>query len=172
MFDIKNSRDFFGKLQDEFAEFQRDQSSARVAVNCAITAYHMHEWVWGDWLKSDYKTWTKLGIRDKGTFLAWIDDNEPFFPVVQEIANGSKHFDRKVSQQTQVNGAFDSGAFDQAAFDTTRLEIEVDVADGQKRWILATTLFENIVLFWRDFFHENGPYTDLPESRAHLTEFN
>jgi len=170
VFDIKNSRDFLGKLLDDFADFQRDQSSARVAINCAITAYHMHEWVWGDWLKTDYPTWARLGIRDKDSFLGWIDAHEPFFRIMQDITNGSKHFDHKVSQQTQVSGGFDSGAFDHAAFDTTRLEIEVEGPGGTKNWIEAIILIESVVRFWRDFFRDCGPSPELPASE-HITEF-
>jgi hypothetical protein len=166
MFNIRNSRDFYEKLLQEFAELQDNPSSARAAINCAISAYHLHEWVWGDWLKNDYATWKKLGIRDKESFLAWIDRSEPFFPVLQALANGSKHFDRQISRQTKVAGAFDSAAFDQHAFDTTRLEIEVD-----GKWILADVLFNDVVLFWRDFLRNHGPYKELPTPQAHLTEF-
>jgi hypothetical protein len=63
MFDIKTSRDFYEKLLDDCYDFQQDESSARLAINCAITAYHMHEWVWGDWLKTDHATWKKLTTR-------------------------------------------------------------------------------------------------------------
>jgi hypothetical protein len=53
MFDIKTSRDFYEKLLDDYYDFQQDESSARLAINCAITAYHMHEWVWGDYSVDD-----------------------------------------------------------------------------------------------------------------------
>ena len=63
MFEIRNSLDFYEKLLAEYSDFMADTFSSRHAVNCAITAYHMAEWVWGDWLKSDYKTQNTL----KGT---------------------------------------------------------------------------------------------------------
>jgi hypothetical protein len=170
MFDVKTSRDFYAKLLEDFADMQDDPTSARLAINCAITAYHMHEWVWGDWLKSDYATWKKLAIRDRDTFLAWLDKNEPWFKLMQDICNGSKHFDRKTSEQTKVTGGFDSGGFDEAAFDTQHLEIEVEV-DGKKGWVLAETVIEEVVKFWRDFLEEYSPYNgDLPTSRAHFTD--
>ena len=100
MFYIKNSRDFYEKLLQEFDDFQQDQLSARYAINCAITAYHMHEWVWGDWLKTDYAVWKKLGIRDKESFVAWLEGACPGFNTAQDIANGSKHFDRTAMQKT------------------------------------------------------------------------
>jgi hypothetical protein len=171
MFDLKTSRDFYEKLLEDFADLQDSPNSARLAINCAITAYHMHEWVWGDWLKADYATWKELGIRDKNSFLAWIDDNEPWFELMQDICNGSKHFDRKANERTNASGGFDRDAFDQSAFDAQHLEIEVEVR-GKKSWVLAEIVIESVVKFWRDFFQEPSPYKDnLPTSRAHFTDF-
>ena len=158
MFDIKTSRDFYEKLLEDLGDLQGHSASARHAINCAITAYHMHEWVWGDWLNKDYATWNKLGIRDKDTFVKWIDENEPWFRVVQDIANGSKHFNRGVSQQTKASGVSD-------------LDIEIDV-DGKKSWIPADILIETVILFWKNFLLDYSPYaSDLPDSRVYLTEF-
>ena len=171
MFDLKTSRDFYEKLLEDFADLQDSPESARLAINCAITAYHMHEWVWGDWLKTDHATWKELAIRDKDSFKAWIRDNERWFELMGNICDGSKHFNRKASQQTKASGGFDRDAFDQSAFDVQRLEIEVEV-HGKKNWILAEIVIESVVAFWRDFFQEHSPYKDnLPTSRAHFTDF-
>jgi len=94
VFDIKNSRDFLEKLYQDYADFDNNRQSTRLAINSALTAYHLAEWVWGDWLKTDYATWKVLGIRDEDTFKAWLDKNCFFFSVMQRIANGSKHFVR------------------------------------------------------------------------------
>jgi hypothetical protein len=53
MFDIITHRDSHAKLKADFDDFANEEDSARLALNCAITAYHLHEWVWGDWLKTD-----------------------------------------------------------------------------------------------------------------------
>jgi hypothetical protein len=171
VFDIKTSRDFYKKLLEDFADFQENPRSARLAINCTITAYHMHEWTWGDWLKSDYPTWKLLKIRDVNSFLTWLDQKSPWFKLMQDICNGSKHFDLKASQQTKVAGAFDRGGFETPAFETERLEIEIQTG-GHKAWIPAEAVIESVVLFWRDFFLEYSPYkNDMPTSRAHFTEF-
>ena len=47
MFDIINSRDFYQKLLEDFDDYMVRQGSARHAMNCAITAHHMADWVWG-----------------------------------------------------------------------------------------------------------------------------
>ena len=82
MFDIITSRDFLAKLEADFADFEKEPGSARLALNCAITGYHLHEWVWGDWLKTDYAVWKALKICDFESFLAWIDTACPRFPVI------------------------------------------------------------------------------------------
>ena len=70
MFDLTNSRDFYAILVEDFDDFMAEPHSARRAVHCAITAYHLHEWVWGDWLKHDYDVWKALGIRFAACTLA------------------------------------------------------------------------------------------------------
>ena len=77
MFDIVTCRDFLAKLNADFDDFLKQQDSARLALNCIVTAYHLHEWVWGDWLKTDHAAWKQLGIRDKETFIAWIEHECP-----------------------------------------------------------------------------------------------
>ena len=42
MFDIITSRDFLAKLEADFADFEKEPGSARLALNCAITGYHLH----------------------------------------------------------------------------------------------------------------------------------
>jgi hypothetical protein len=56
MFDINNSRDFYAKLLADFDDFMESADSARHAMNCAITAHHVHDWVWSDYLKNDVVT--------------------------------------------------------------------------------------------------------------------
>jgi hypothetical protein len=45
MFDIITSRDFLGKLEADYKDFKAQSDSARYALNCIITAYHLHVWV-------------------------------------------------------------------------------------------------------------------------------
>lgn len=147
-------------------------SSGRHAVNCAITAYHMAEWVWGDWLNKDYATQNALNIRDRNQFLGWIDNELPWFKAAQTISNGSKHFIQSHSEQTKVAGAFAANTFQRDAFDVQHLELEVDGISGDKKWVPADIVLETVVIFWRDFFLKYGPYkTQLPTSRYPFTEF-
>src|SRR5262245_11977724 len=99
MLTFENSKDFYEKLLAEFDDFMMHQDSARHAMNCAITAFHVHDWVWNDFLKQDQALRAKLGIGNKKhDFAAWIVHKGSFwFSAVGEIANGSKHFGRGTS---------------------------------------------------------------------------
>jgi hypothetical protein len=106
MFDLTNSRDFYAILVEDFDDFMAEPHSARRAVHCAITAYHLHEWVWGDWFKHDYDVWKALGIRDKDSFRSWIDGKCVWFLAVEELANGTKHFIRDQGFETMRIGGY------------------------------------------------------------------
>jgi hypothetical protein len=95
MFDITNSRDFYQKLLEDFDDFMGQRDSARHAMNCAITAHHMADWVWGDFVKNGVALKAKLGIKDKNDFTRWIDSQTVWYGPVQGISNGSKHFIRE-----------------------------------------------------------------------------
>src|SRR3954447_19005776 len=98
MFNITSSRDFLAKLEADFADYQGNPGSARLALNCAITAYHLHKWAWGDWLTADLATRKALGIGSKiESFLAYMDRACVWFSAVQALTNGTKHFSRKPS---------------------------------------------------------------------------
>ena len=142
--------------------------SARHAINCAVTAYHMHEWVWGDWLKKDFETLRKLAMA---SFLSWIDANEPFFRTIQAVANGSKHFDRLAIERTRVARTVDAATFDRDAFDAARLEVQIDAAGDGSTHLLAEVLLNNLVVFWCNFLTEYGPYKDLPAAKFRAAMF-
>jgi hypothetical protein len=92
MFDITTSRDFLAKLEADFADFEKQPGSSRLALNCAISAYHLHDWVWNHWLNKDANTRRVLGIGTKrADFLSWIDRSCVWFVWIQELATAAKH---------------------------------------------------------------------------------
>lgn len=174
MFDIKNSRDFLEKFYEDYDDFQNNRQSARLAINAALTAYHLAEWVWGDWLKKDHVTWAKLNIRDEETFIKWLDEACFYFPVMQRIANGSKHFIRKDQATTLKSGGYGQGGYGVGGYGEASLQIEVasrfDEAD--KTWLDAQILIEDVLIFWRNFFRDHSPYkSDMPRHGILLYDF-
>ncbi len=172
MFDIITSRDFLAKLEADFADYAKEPGSGCLALNCALTAYHMHEWVWGDWLKTDYAVWKALDIRDDKSFLAWIDKACPWFPVIQALTNGAKHFARNQPFQALRVGAppfmpdvpgagLDEGHWDGPMPYVTGgkefLLFDFGPEAAENRWMPAAMLLEVVVRFWREFFEKYAP---------------
>ena len=47
-FGIQTARAFLNQLKEEFGDLLEDSMSERHALNACLTAYHLHEWVWGE----------------------------------------------------------------------------------------------------------------------------
>lgn len=157
MFDLTTSADFFDKMVDDFDDLFNDPLSTRHAINCALSAYHMHEWVWGDWLKADKATQQKLGIEGFNEWRAWVKIKEPFFEVVESLANGSKHFGTSNANglMTQVY-RFEPGGHDYEDF--IGRSLDVGFQDGNDiHWMDVSQILEHVVLFWQRFFETYRP---------------
>ncbi len=168
MFNILTAKDFYAIVVQDFEDFVAEPSSARRAMHCAITSYHLHEWVWAE-ISKDKSLLSNMGIskRDKDEFLAWIDKACPWFGGVQFLANGSKHMRWNESVRTLRVEGFGSGPFGVGPFGRSYLLIDFGEDAAEHRWMPAQTLLEIIVRFWRDFFKKYMPAPDLPESKHH-----
>jgi hypothetical protein len=163
MFDISNARDFYQKLLEEFDDFMNRQDSARHAMNCAITAHHMADWVWGDIVKGDIALKAKLGLRDKEDFMRWIDTQTVWYGLVQAISNGSKHFIRENAEGTVKIEGFGMGGYGQGPFGMSYLAIQVSETDPKN--LPIAHLLEVVVRFWRDFLRNHGHISHCPKER-------
>lgn len=168
MFDISTSNDFYAVLVQDFDDFMDNQSSSRHALHCAITAYHLHEWVWGDWLGTDFNAWKTLGIRDKDSFLKWIDGVCPWFPTIHALANGTKHFIRNQNFDSQKIQGFGQGPFGIGPYGQGYLLIDFGEGAAEHRYKTARDLLEVVLRFWRDFFMKYRPASNLPVSKHHV----
>lgn len=167
MFDIVTSRDFLIKLEADYADFKPQPDSARHALNCIITAYHMYEWVWGDWLKSDCVVRGKLQIRDKESFKAWLYNACASFRSVEEITNGVKHFIRAPKVETERVSAYGQGPYGVGPYGTPYLLI--DHGQGlpvEQRYQTAEQLIDNALTFWRGFFRDLRPVPTAPDEQV------
>lgn len=168
MFDIMTSRDFYAKLVADFDDYMSAPDSSRHALNCAITAFHLYEWVWGDWLKTDYVVQKALGIRNQKTFLEWITRASPWFVAVRDLANGTKHFIRDQGFETMRIGGYGAGAYGVGPYGRAYLLIDFGEDAAEHRWLPAQHLLEVVVRFWRDFFKKYRPDMDIPVSKHHV----
>ena len=160
-FNITTCRDFYEKLKADFADFAEAQDSARLALNCIITAYHLHEWVWGNCLKTNHDKWKELGIRDRDSFVAWIERECPAFTTVQDLANGTKHFFQQQDVETRHIGGYGVGPYGVGPYGTSYLLIDYGADAGSQRYETAKDLIEAVITFWDNFFARH-----IPESQA------
>lgn len=172
MFDIKNSRDFYVKLLADFDDLMENQDSTRHAMNCAITAHHMHDWIWNDYLKTDETTRRKMGIsKDKNDFIKWVDAKSVWFGMVQELSNGSKHFGRRSSLETRRVAGYGMGGYGLGPYGHSYLEVDLGEGAGECRLMTVADLLEVVVRFWRDFLRHYSPYgSDLPRGKTKLMD--
>ncbi len=94
MFDLTTSTDFYAMLVEDFDDFMSEPHSARRALHCAITAYHLREWVWRDWLENDELVKNALSVSDQASFNAWVNRSCVWFLAIRDLANGAKHLKR------------------------------------------------------------------------------
>jgi hypothetical protein len=159
MFGIETSADFFDKMIEDFDDFFQNPDSPRHAINCALAAYHLHEWVWLDWLETDVATQKALDITSIDDFRTWIRKEVPWFAEVRGIANGSKHFKvRRKPVVTQVL-RFDEDDYSEDGYQGRGLDVQAPM-NGELLWIDASILVEQIVIFWQEFFKAYRP-TDV-----------
>ncbi|OJX28854.1 MAG: hypothetical protein BGO86_00180 [Chryseobacterium sp. 36-9] len=126
-FDIKTSDDFYNKLKEDYNEFCTKETSSRIALNCAMTAWHLSEWIY-----NEYRS-TKLISFNKFEFHENIKLKCPSLQIMQDLSNGTKH--TKITKYTPnvTNTEKHEGTFDYTfdfTFDTSSLNIEL--ANGTK----------------------------------------
>jgi len=172
MFDIANSKDFYAKLLADFDDFMDNPASARHAMNCAITAHHVHDWVWNDYLKNDQVTRSRMGLgKDKKEFINWIASRSVWFGMVQEISNGSKHFGRDAPFETRRITGYGMGPYGVGPYGHSYLLIDHGEEAGVHQFMTVAMLLEVVVRFWRDFFKSFSPYRDdLPKGKTKLMD--
>jgi hypothetical protein len=125
MFGISTVRDYYAMLVEDFDEFMAEPGSARRAIHCAMTAYHMYEWAWSDLVKENDRLKERIGAKKKKEFVQWIGNDCIWFECVADLASGSKHFLQDF--ETMRVGGFDRD-FD-LSFGGTSLLIDFGVAN-------------------------------------------
>jgi hypothetical protein len=144
-FNITTSKEFLAKLLEDYEEFKKDATSERIAINCAMTAWHLSDWIFYEY---GYEKTMKLF-----NFQESLKAQCPSLQVMQDITHGSKHFKLKTHQPKIEATRLHHGSFDKSfdrSFDISSLDIEMK--DGTKRY------FEDdlnaVVGFWSKYFVE------------------
>jgi hypothetical protein len=158
MFSITTARDFLGKAKEDADALALDIANASKAMNAFMSAYHLHEWVWARWLKAaSPRSLNGTMIRRDVDFVSWLDANCPFFKLVQELANGSKHcFPVKCGSTDRIEG-FGVGPYGIGPFGVPYLLIDLGEGfAGADRYLVASDVIKDVVAFWDGFFAANA----------------
>ncbi len=144
-FDIKCSADFFRKLKEDFNDYQEDTTSSRKAINCAMTAWHLSDWIYNEFINIPSNSFSKL----EG-FQADLKRLCPSLQIMHDITNGSKHH-TLTRHKTQIdNTHLHIGPFSKVfsrEFDQTSLDIEMK--DGSRKYFEDEIV--EVVKFWNDY---------------------
>lgn len=168
MFEIEGCRDFYRMLVADFDDFIDQSASGRRAIHCAISAFHLYEWVWGDLIKPDMQLQAALGVNSCREFLRWIEQKSPWFSTVQKLANGGKHFIRNPNFHARKMSGFGRGPYGMGPYGSEYLLLDLGENAGEHRWKPAAYILEVVVRFWRDFFRTYQPSLNLPHSKHHV----
>jgi hypothetical protein len=170
---IDNCKKYWNELvEPDYREFQANQGDVRKAFHCAISLFHMADWVYKE---KGLAYWTSVGlgfvdrtgatiaVHDDKSFanaLATIDSN---FELVRNIANSVKHFSLSKpgshpSSPSHVANtysilAFDPSVFDPAVFDTTA-RVMLEGPGG--RHLLFLNLAKSVHETFQEFCAEHG----------------
>jgi hypothetical protein len=153
-FNITTPSGLLEKLLQEQDDFTRENCvSARHALNAIMTAYHLHEWVWGAFLKHrpDVQASLQLPPGDNGRvtkdcFLSWLEKQCPAIAEAQQITNGTKHYHSRILTGAH-EGAFQRSAFQADAFDVPYLWVE---RNGHEQRV--EDFVNELAEFWTSFF--------------------
>jgi hypothetical protein len=83
-FGIRTSLDFFKKLLEDHNDYLMNVNSSRLAVNCAMTGWHLIDWVYNEHKKDQFKSIAKFkeDLKSKCKELE----------ILQDITLGTKHY--------------------------------------------------------------------------------
>ena len=147
-FDIKNSDDFYKKLKEDYNEFCTKETSSRIALNCAMTAWHLHEWIY-----NDYKTTKLRRFREVKKFGKELKKKCQSLQLMQDICTGTKHTEITYYTPDIINTEKYEGSFDftfDSTFDTSSLDSEI--SNGTKTEF--TVEMQKCIDFYESYFSD------------------
>ena len=152
-FEIGNSQGFFEKLLAEFNDFEKEHLNPRFAINAAITSWHLSDWTYQEFFKSDSRF---QDSRENGKSISGLSKYQEFLKMdcpeleyMRTITNGSKHCKVNQSDRTEVSsGDFDPNDFDRHDFYVPRFVI---VNDNTNEEIDFENLLVKTIEFWKRF---------------------
>jgi phage FluMu protein Com len=163
-FEIKNSRDLFIKLLEEYSDFDKQHLSSRFAMNCAINSWHLMDWTYQEFYKNDLRFQDSEIVDTKGCkkiilgilkYQQYLNIKCPELEYMRLITNGTKHCllkdsNRKEKTAIQI-GDFSHKDFYRYDFYVSRFLIEI----GKKKVLDFEKTLLITINFWGLFLIEH-----------------
>lgn len=148
-FEIKTAKDFLEKLKEDYAEYCKNGTSSRIALNCAMTAWHLTDWFYNEYYSVLSVEFSKLPIYQEE-----MKRKCPPLQIMHDITNGTKHYLLKRHTPEIKSTKLHKGSFDHSfdrSFDISTLDIEMN--NGKK--VYFEDVIKTVVDFWEDYFQNN-----------------
>jgi hypothetical protein len=167
---LQSSEQLFEKLRYDFAEYEADQSSPFKAINFALTAWHLTDWVYHEYEKSSPRnalatsnfTKGKQGIEAmRETFFLECES----LKTMHDIATGYKHMTISAPRHRSVLSSNASTVALTASIKDIGLDVEVPplmIEFTQKSPMLLRDIFQEVLDFWLYYF-ESKHYDEQQE---------
>lgn len=137
VFSITTAREYREKTESDLAALQSAIDNSSFAINAVTSAYHLHEWLWADVLKSRCPINIKgVTITNKADFVNWLDSNCPNFELIQLLTNGSKHA-FPVHSGGKIAG-YGEGPYGVGPYSAPYLLIDLGAQSGSDRYLVAS----------------------------------
>ena len=140
----KTSVDKFKELKEDYSEFIKDKTSTKLALDYAMNAWHLAEWIYKEYNLCVYFPTLKLYQDD-------VVLQCPALKIMHDLANGNKHYLITKYRPTVKNTTISTGAFSSdfsRDFDISTLVIELN--DGSE--IYFEDEIEKAMIYWEDYF--------------------
>lgn len=154
MFSIISAADFFQKVKEDLLAFQERIADPGRALNCVLSSYHLHEWVWARLLKPNPPIDLHgTLVRNKKDFIIWLEKNCPHFVLLQDLANGTKHCS-PVRSTDRIAG-YGRGPYGIGPFGAAYLLVDLgEDYPASERYLVASEVLTQVVQFWDKFFSD------------------
>lgn len=144
-FEINKSHDFYMKLLEEHNDFKKNRTSSRFAINCAMNAWHLIDWVY-----YEYET---INFKDLKLFQSYCKNNCSSFQIMHDITNGAKHFKLDRHKSSVSDSYLHEGEFDDS-FDSSFNVSSLVLKDIDGQTIYFETEIRNVIEYWENYFKD------------------
>lgn len=162
-FEFSNSKSLLENLLEEYSDFDKYPLKSRFAMNCAINSWHLTDWTFQEFYKSDERFQDKESIDKKGkiNFISGIMLYQqhisklcPELEYMRLITNGTKHCilkDKNRTESTVIQKGSYSSHYSRHHYNVTRFIIKIDEKNSIdfERTLLKT------IEFWKNFLNNS-----------------